>query len=100
MIAMIIPPLCIVAFTIYVNAIDRSTEWFGTTGFKLFGQDIGWYGIAGFIALMSGPVLYFVFRAIFGGPAGPSNEAGNEALALAEAEAAEDADEAAGAVVA
>jgi hypothetical protein len=51
----------------------------------------GWYGIAGFVALFSGPVLYYVFRAIYGGPATPSHEADNEALALAEAEAAEDA---------
>jgi amino acid transporter len=91
MIAMVIPPILIVAFTIYVNAIDRSTELFGVTGFKLLGQDVGWYGIAGSIALFSGPVLYYVFRAIYGGPATPSSEAGNEALALAEAEASEDA---------
>ena len=42
-------------------------------------------------ALLSGPVLYYVFRAVYGGPAGPWSEAGNDALALAEAEAAEDA---------
>ena len=42
-------------------------------------------------ALCSGPVLYYVFRAIYGGPATPSREAGDDALALAEAEAAEDA---------
>ena len=96
MIAMIIPPILIVIFTIYVNAIDRSTELLGFTGFRFLGLDVGWYGIAGFIALLSGPVLYFVFRAVFGGPAGPASEAGNDALALAEAEAAEDANEAAG----
>ena len=55
-------------------------------------MDVGWYGIAGFIALISGPVLYPVFRRVFGGPAGPSSEAVSEALALAEAKAAEDAD--------
>ena len=38
-----------------------------------------------------GPVLYYVFRAIYGGPDTPSHEAGDEAIALAEAEAAEDA---------
>ena len=51
MVAMVIPPILIVIFTIYVNAIDRSTELFGVTGFKLLGQDVGWYGIAGFLAL-------------------------------------------------
>ena len=91
MVAMVIPPILIVAFTIYVNAIDRSTELFGVTGFKLFGQDVGWYGIAGFAALVSGPVLYYVFRAIYGGPSTPSSEAGDAAIAIAEAEAAEDA---------
>ena len=59
MIAMVIPPILIVALTIYLNAIDRSTELFGITGFKLLGQDVGWYGIAGFAALFSGPVLYY-----------------------------------------
>ena len=91
MIAMVIPPILIVAFTIYVNAIDRSTELLGITGFTLLGQDVGWYGIAGFAALFSGPVLFFLFRAIYGGPSTPSCEAGDEAIALAEAEAAEDA---------
>ena len=95
MAAMIIPPIAIVLFTIYVNAIDRSTTIFGISGFRLLGVDIGWYGIAGFIALVSGPVLYPIFRRVFGGPAGPSSEAGNEALALAEAEAAEAAGESA-----
>ena len=91
MVAMIIPPILIVLFTIYVNAIDRSTVLLGLDGFNLLGVDVGWYGIAGFAALFSGPVLYYVFRAIYGGPGNPSSEAGNEALALAEAEAAEDA---------
>lgn len=91
MIAMVIPPILIVLFTIYVNAIDRSTVLLGFDGFNLLGVDVGWYGIAGFMALFSGPVLYYVFRAIYGGPSNRSSEAGNDALALAEAEAAEDA---------
>jgi hypothetical protein len=48
------------------------------------------FGAAGFAALFSGPVLYYAFRAICGGPRHPSREAGNEALTLAEAEASED----------
>jgi len=74
-----------------VNAIDRSTELLGVTGFTLLGQDVGWYGIAGFAALFSGPVLYYVFRAIYGGPGTPAREAGDDAIAIAEAEAAEGA---------
>jgi len=91
MVAMIIPPILIVLFTIYVNAIDRGTTIFGITGFKVLGINIGWYGIAGTIALLSGLPCFYIFRRLYGGPAGPSIEAGNEALALAEAEAAADA---------
>jgi len=47
------------------------------------------FGTALFAAPFSGPVLYYAFRAICGGPRHPSGEAGNEALALAGAEAAE-----------
>jgi hypothetical protein len=36
-------------------------------------------------------VLFFLFRAIYGGPSTPSREAGDDAIAIAEAEAAEDA---------
>ena len=43
------------------------------------------------VALFSGPVLYSLFRAVYGGPRTPSDEAGDEAIAIAEAEAAEDA---------
>jgi len=60
-------------------------------GLPLLGQDVSWYGIAGFAALLSGPVLYYVFRAIYGGPSTPSRETGDDAIAIAEAEAAEDA---------
>ena len=86
---MVIPPIAIVVFTIYVNAIDRSTEIFGVTGFRLGSLDVGWYGIAGCVALLSGPVLYYVFRALYGGPRSPSSEAGDAAIALAEADAQE-----------
>lgn len=57
----------------------------------LLGENVGRYGIAGFAALLSGPVLYSVFRAVYGGPSMPSREAGDAAIAIAEAEAAEDA---------
>jgi len=91
MAAMVIPPILIVIFTIYVNAIDRGAVLRGLDGFDLLGVEVGWYGIAGFAALFSGAVLYYVFRAVYGGPGNPSREAGNEALAPAEAEAAADA---------
>ena len=91
MVAMVVPPILIVIFTIYVNAIDRSTTIFGITGFKVLGLNVGWYGIAGFIALFSGPVCYSSSGASSVGRARGRHEAGDEAIALAEAEAAEDA---------
>ena len=91
---LVVPPILIVFFTIYVNAIDRSTEVFGVTGFRLLGVDVGWYGIGGFIALASGPVCYFVFRRVFGGPATPAALAGDDELA-ALAAAGDEAGEAA-----
>jgi hypothetical protein len=70
--------------------IDRSTVLFNFDGFRLLGVDIGWYGIAGFLALASGPLLYPLLRARYGGPRRPFSEAGNAEIELAEAEAAED----------
>jgi amino acid transporter len=93
---MVVPPILIVLFTIYVNAVDRSTEILGVTGFRLLGVDVGWYGIGGFLAIASGPVCYFAFRRAFGGPATPAAQAGDEELA-APAAAAGDADDADGA---
>jgi amino acid transporter len=93
---MVTPPIAIVAFTIYVNAIDRSTSIFGHTGFKMLGLDVGWYGIGGFIALVSGPIVYWVAKAVTGGPQTDPATAGDAELAIAEAEAAADAAEAAG----
>ena len=87
MMALVTPPILIVIFTIYFNAIDQSTFLFGTEGLDVLGIGIGWYGIAGFVALISGPLLYPLLRRLFGGPASPSGEAGNIAIALAEAEA-------------
>jgi len=88
MIAMVIPPILIVLFTIYLNTIDRGTVLFGVDGFNLLGLDVGWYGIAGFLALLSGTPLYYLFRRIYGGPKTPPAEAGDEDIAIAEAEAA------------
>lgn len=91
LIALVIPPILIVGLTIYLNAIDRSTELLGIEGISPLGIEIGWYGIAGAIALLSGPALYYLFRARYGGPATDSDSAGNEAIVLAEAEARADA---------
>ncbi len=89
LVALLTPPILIVAFIMYVTAIDRSEVLFGIDGFQLLGLDIGWYGIAGFIALASGPLLYTFLRKIYGGPTTPADEAGNHDIALAESEAIE-----------
>jgi len=88
MVAMVIPPILVVIFTLYVSTIDRSVVLFDFDGLQLLGLDVGWYGIAGFLALASGPMLYPLLRALYGGPPTPSGAAGNEAIELAEAEAA------------
>ena len=80
---MVVPPIAIVLFTIYVNAIDRSTVILGVDGFRILGLDVGWYGIGGFVALASGPVCYVVFRRLFGGPGTPADEAGDEEVRMA-----------------
>lgn len=89
LIAMVTAPVLIALLTLYLNAVDRSEVLFGSDGFQAFGIDIGWMGIAGFVALASGPVLYPILRAIYGGPGTPPDEAGNHDIALAEAEARE-----------
>jgi amino acid transporter len=75
--ALMIPPLCLVVFMLYMTLFDRSVSLFGSQGVTLFGQDIGWYGLAGLLALLSGPVLYPLLRHRYGGPAIPCHEAGN-----------------------
>jgi hypothetical protein len=72
-------------------ARDRSTELRSVTVSITVGRDARRCGIAGFPAPSSGPVLYSLSRAVYGGPSTPSHEAGDSAIAIAEAEAAEDA---------
>ena len=89
---MVVPPILIVIFTIYVNAIDRSTELLRLRPASGCSASTS-AGTASPVSSRCSRArcCYYVFRAIYGGPATPSSEAGNEALALAEAEAAEDA---------
>ncbi len=74
MIAMVIPPIALVLLTLYLTAIDRSVVIAGNDGFSVVGVDIGWYGIAGFIALLSGPVIYPLMKARYGGPTPDSGQ--------------------------
>ena len=68
MIAMVTPPVALVVLTLYLTAIDRSVVLLGSDGFSVLGMEIGWYGIAGFVALLSGPLLYPFMKNRYGGP--------------------------------
>ena len=41
-----------------ITITDQSVVLWGLDRFNLLGLEIGWYGIAGLVALLSGPVLY------------------------------------------
>jgi len=55
---LIVPPLCLIAFMMSITITDHSVNLWGLDRFSLLGLEIGWYGIAGLAALLSGPVLY------------------------------------------
>jgi amino acid transporter len=55
---LIIPPLCLIAFMMSITITDHSVSLWGLDRFDLLGLEIGWYGIAGLMALLSGPFLY------------------------------------------
>ena len=55
---LIIPPLCLIAFMMSITITDQSTVFWGLNSFNLLGVEVGWYGIAGLVALLSGPLLY------------------------------------------
>ena len=58
LVILIVPPLCLIAFMISITITDQSVVLWGLGRFNLLGLGIGWYGIAGLVALLSGPVLY------------------------------------------
>ena len=55
---LIIPPLCLIAFMMSITITDHSVTLWGLDSVNLLGLEIGWYGIAGLAALLSGPLLY------------------------------------------
>jgi hypothetical protein len=55
---LIFPPLCLIAFMMSITITDHSVSLWGLDRFDLLGLEIGWYGIAGLVALLSGPFLY------------------------------------------
>jgi amino acid transporter len=58
LVILIVPPLCLIAFMMSITITDQSIVLWGLDRFNLLGLEIGWYGIAGLVALLSGPVLY------------------------------------------
>ena len=58
LVIVIVPPLCLIAFMMSITITDQSVSLWGLDRFNLLGLEIGWYGIAGLVALLSGPVLY------------------------------------------
>ena len=58
LVILIVPPLCLIAFIMSITITDQSVILWGLDRFNLLGLEIGWYGIAGLVALLSGPVLY------------------------------------------
>jgi len=55
---LIVPPLCLIAFMMSITITDHSVTLWGLDRVNLLGLEIGWYGIAGLVALLSGPLLY------------------------------------------
>ena len=58
LVILIVPPLCLIAFMMSITITDQSVALWGLDRFNLLGLEIGWHGIAGLVALLSGPVLY------------------------------------------
>ena len=58
LVILILPPLCLIAFMMSITITDQSVVLWGLDRFNLLGLGVGWYGIAGLVALLSGPILY------------------------------------------
>ena len=62
LIALVLPAVCLIGFMIWITLMDRSITAWGLNTFGLFGLHVGWYGLAGLLAILSGPLLYPIFR--------------------------------------
>jgi len=60
---LITPPIALIAFMIFITLGDHSLTLWGRDRFGFLGIEIGWYGVAGLIAILSGPLLYPWLRA-------------------------------------
>ena len=62
---LVLPPLVLITFMVAITMVDHSVTLFGRDRFDVLGIEIGWYGLAGLIAILSGPLLYPVFHRRF-----------------------------------
>ena len=62
LIALVLPAVCLIIFMIWITLTDQSVTVWGLKKFEVFGIHIGWYGLSGLLGIISGPVLYTIFR--------------------------------------
>ena len=59
---LILPPMALIAFMVVITLGDHSLRLWDQDRFLVLGIEIGWYGVAGLIAILSGPLLYPLLR--------------------------------------
>ena len=59
---LILPPMALIAFMVVITLGDHSLRLWDHDRFLVLGIEIGWYGVAGLIAILSGPLLYPLLR--------------------------------------
>jgi hypothetical protein len=62
MILLVLPPMALIVLMVTITLGDHSLMLWGQDRFSLLGIEIGWYGLAGLIAILSGPLLYRLLR--------------------------------------
>jgi amino acid transporter len=58
---LVLPPLSLIGFIIALTLVDHSLTLWGFDRFGFLGLEIGWYGLAGMTAILSGPFVYQLF---------------------------------------
>lgn len=58
---LVLPPLSLIGFIIALTLVDHSVTLWGFDRFGFLGLEIGWYGLAGMTAILSGPFVYRLF---------------------------------------
>jgi amino acid transporter len=58
MILLVLPPMALIVLMVTITLGDHSLMLWDHDRFSLLGLEIGWYGLAGLVAILSGPLLY------------------------------------------